>query len=110
MSEAALDFTNSTRRRNRSIRDIQYYWDIRYGAFLKAGFTDKESAWAADNGLLLRKAQVKDVLLRRKKNVLWYMNTWGYTRTKAIQMCAEDLEEVLPDNIVGMNLFYEKSL
>ena len=100
----------SIKRKSRSQRDITRFWHTRYGAFLKDGFTDAEAKWGADNGLPLKDTEVKHIRKHRRALVAWYMKTYGYTRMKAIEMAAQDLEEKLESaKIKGKNLFYELS-
>lgn len=98
------------KRRKRSRGDILKYWESRYGYFLKVGFTDAEAKWGADHGLSRKNSQVKDVARHRKASISFYMKDYGYTRMKAIELSAEDLENTLQNlGIKEKNLFYEVS-
>jgi len=111
VSEVTLDFSRvAPKRRKRSKRDTARFWDVRYGAFLKSGFTDEEAKWGADNGLSLKDSQVKQIRRHRRDLVAWYMSRYGYTRIRAIEEASHDLETKL--EMVGeteLNLFYEVS-
>jgi len=110
--DVLLDFSprKVPKRKRRSKRDIARYWHTRYGAFLKDGFTDEEATWGANEGLSLKDSDVKDVRKRRRASVRWYMDKYGYTRMKAIEMSSEDLEVKLQAaKVSGKNIFYEVS-
>ncbi len=110
VNEVAIDFSKARRRKRRSKREINRYWDLRYNRFLTAGFTEREATWAADEGLSPRKKQVRDVLSHRRALVAWFMKRYNITRGEAISRAAEELEERLDKYAVEeMNLFYETS-
>lgn len=107
--DIVLDFGAPTKRRRRSKRDINRFWNSRYNRFLKAGFSEIEAKWAADQGLSPRHKQVRLVLRHRKNLVAWYMRH-GYTRMGAIAEAEKDLETKLEEaGEPGLNLFYEVS-
>jgi len=110
--EVVLDFTPKKvpRRRKRSQRDIQRYWATRYSSFIRAGFTDEEAQWGATEGLSQKSAQVRALKKHRKYAVKWYMTRFNYTRAKAVEMAAGDLETKLQSaGITDKNLYYEVS-
>ena len=46
-----IDYTSITKREGRQRQDINRYWDKRYEANLKVGFTNKEATDRANKGL-----------------------------------------------------------
>lgn len=98
------------RARQRNVKDVKRYWNTRYGAFLKDGFTDEEAEWGAEQGLHLKDPQVKSLRKHRRALVALYMKDYRYTRMKAIEMAAKDLDEKLENaGVTEKNLFYEVS-
>lgn len=98
------------RRRKRSIRDIERHWDSRFAAFTKAGFTDKEATWAANQGLSPRNKEVRKKIIARRGRVEGAMEEWGWSREKAIEKYADDLRSKLDgEGIDESNIFYETS-
>lgn len=96
------------RARRRSKRDKMRYWKVRYNAFLKAGFTEEEAAWGANDGLSLKNPTVKKIIQHRKALIVLYIRDYGYPRTKAIQMASKDLDAKLDKaNVEEKNLYYE---
>jgi len=103
-----VDFSIVTRRKRRAQADSKRYWDVRYAAYRKAGFTHKEAQWGADSNLPLRRADVKRLIKRRKENVAWLMDRFGYSRAKAIRQSAKDLKAKLKKEAIDeLNIFYE---
>jgi len=97
------------RRRGRSKREINRYWNVRHRRFLKYGFTEEEATLAADQGLALRNWQVKELLYHRKGAVKWYIRQFGYDWDKAVEMASEDLRTKVKDKNTDFSLFYETS-
>ena len=109
--EVSIDFTSKSnpKRRKRSQRDIDRYWNSRFNRFTKAGFTQEEASWAASKGLSPKKKQVKELIQARKAMVAYYMRH-DFTREDAIVEASKDLESKLNRNgISELNLFYEVS-
>ena len=109
--EFVLDMSKARRRTGRSRRNIRYYWNSRYRTFLKAGFTEEEATWGANNGLSLRHKDVRLVIRHRKALVELYMSRhYQFSREKAILMASKDLRTKLEDaGETELNLFYEVS-
>jgi len=104
-----FDAQVTPRGRKRSQRDLDRFWGSRYATFIKAGFTEKEATWAATHGLSPRSKQVRRVLRSRKDIIKFYIRH-GFTREKAIEEAAGDLEQRLERyNVDELNLFYEVS-
>lgn len=109
-NEVILDFSGVSKHRKRSRRDIVRHWSARYTALLSDGFTDDEAQWGANNGLDLRKKQVRELRERRRERVARYMSRYHESREKAIERAAKRLEEKLQQvGITESNLFYEVS-
>jgi len=100
-------FKNHTKRRKGARRDKDKFWDQRFLIFKNAGFTATEARWAANHGLSLEAKQVQDVLTHRSGVVEYYINK-GYSKTKAIRLASELLQDKLGPK-GKMNLFVELS-
>jgi hypothetical protein len=107
MTDAKLPYSNHTKRRKGTKRDRDQYWDERYLVFKNAGFTPKESRWAANKGLSLDNKWVQDILVHRQGMVDFFIRR-GNSRAKSIELSAQVLDDKLgPDE--KMNLFKEIS-
>lgn len=108
--EFTIDMSKSWRKTKRSKRDIRRFWNSRYSRFTKAGFTDEEAIWAANEGLSPRHKRVRDILNHRK-GVIHLLTTYdGLTREEAIEQASKELEYRLDRaNEDEPNLFYEVS-
>jgi hypothetical protein len=109
--ELVLDFHSEVpkRKSRATAKNKAKYWDVRYGALLKDGFTDEEAAWAANNGISLKAKGIPAVRVHRRAAVKWYMTRYGYTRFKAIEMASKDLDNNLKEyGGEAHNIFFEK--
>lgn len=109
MPDYLIDFSTVTRGKQRSQRDITRFWNSRFSTFVRAGFTEREATWAANNGLSPRDKQVKRILRSRMDMVAFYMRH-GRTWEEAVDECSEDLASRLDRyDIDELDLFYEVS-
>lgn len=102
-------FKKVIRRRARVAHDKRKYWNSRYKAFTKAGFTSEEAEWGCNNGLSLGSKQVQMLMAHRKNQVKWRMKEFGMTWDKAVEESAQDLETNLQNKGEELNLFKEIS-
>jgi len=111
MAEAfEIDMSKTWRRRQRSRADIRRFWDSRYNRFIKAGFTEEEATWGANEGLSLKSRRVQDLIRHREGLVKFLIRKFNVSRADAIKQAAKDLVSKLSDaNIGDLDLFYEVS-
>lgn len=102
--------TKGRRRKGRSKRDVEQFWNSRYNKFKDAGFTDEEASWAANEGLSPRNKNVNLRVRMRKARVEFFIDAYDMTREEAIEKASKDLRSKLDDeNIEEWNIFYETS-
>jgi hypothetical protein len=97
------------RRRARVAHEKTKYWDARYKAFIKSGFTEDEAYWGCKNGLSLGSKQVQKLMAHRKNQVKWRMKEFGMSWEMAVEESAQDLENKLQNKGEELNLFKEIS-
>jgi len=108
--ERPIDMTKARRRKGRSKRDIERFWNSRYNKFRDAGFTEEEASWAANEGLSPRNKNVELRVRMRKARVEFFMDAYEMSREKAIAKASADLRSKLDDEeIEEWNIFYETS-
>lgn len=106
-----IDFSKTGRRKKRrSKRDLARFWNSRYKAFIKAGFTPEEAEAGANDGLSLRNKTVKRIIRLRKARVSFFMKDYGWSRAAAIAEASKDLETKLENaGQTEISLYYELS-
>lgn len=106
-----IDMSKARRRKRRSKRNILRFWDTRYNAFLRAGFSEEEASSGANMGMSLRDEKVKLVMKHRKALIEHYMGRhFNFSREKAVELAAKDLRTKLDDKGEDeLILYYEVS-
>jgi len=104
-----IDMTNARRRKRGSKKNIQRYWSTRYNSLLKVGFNKDESAWGADNGVVLKSKRVRGIMRLRQARIELYTGPkFGMNRGQAIsKACKSRMDKIQSPNTDPYNIFYE---
>jgi hypothetical protein len=107
MTKSRVVGTGTPRRRRRSQRDINKYWNSRYAYFIKVGYTEQEASWAANKGCSPRDARIKKLVDRRKAKIEYYMKYKHLDRDQAIRACDKDRREHMKTDAEEDNIFVD---